>query len=125
MIFSVQRFLEDYFERRGFQDVDQYAIRVANVFERLSPSATAEALTQALAKVRTAFYRRNRQLVRGDFEAHLAASLRGRFKKKEHDPAVAVFEAALGPARSRLRGKRRSISVLLSEFKRAVESLAV
>jgi len=35
MIFSVQRFLEDHFERRGLEDVDQYAIQVANVVERL------------------------------------------------------------------------------------------
>jgi len=40
MIFSVQRFVEDLLERRGLADVDQYAIRVANVFERVRPGAS-------------------------------------------------------------------------------------
>jgi hypothetical protein len=81
-IFSVQRFLEDYFERRGLADVDQYAVRAANAFERLGSSASEDALASALGRVRTAFFRRNHDLNRRQFERQLSAMLQRRFKKK-------------------------------------------
>ena len=83
MIFSVQRFLEDHFERRGLTDVDQYAIRVANVFERLGHGASEEALVRQLRRLRTVFFRRNGDLDRQVFEQRLAITLRRRFPKKK------------------------------------------
>jgi hypothetical protein len=82
MIFSIQRFLEDYFQRRGLEDVDQYAIRLANAFDRLPPGATSDAVAKEIGRIRTAFFRRNRDLDRRTFESDLAAVLCGRFKKK-------------------------------------------
>src|SRR5438105_701170 len=102
-IFSVQRFLEDHFERRGLADVDKYAVRIANAFERVGSSATDATLAVELSHVRTAFFRRNHDLNRKEFELRLAASLRRRFKKKTSDPALNDFERALGPTRRRLR----------------------
>jgi len=125
MIFSVQRFVEDHFERRGLADVDQYAIRVANVFERLEPGATQKLLSNALSRIRTAFFRRNQELKRKEFEAQLAVTLCRRFKKKRNNPGFEYFERSLLPARGRLRVRRRSILTLLSEFKKAVEARAV
>src|SRR5207249_7066783 len=81
-IFSVQRFLEDHFERRGLTDVDQYAVRVANTFERLGSRVSDNRLAAELRRVRTAFFRRNQDLNRKEFELQLAAALRRRFKKK-------------------------------------------
>jgi len=83
MIFSVQHFLEDHFEKRGLSDIDQYAIRVANVFEGLGFRATEQTLVNALARVRTSFFRRNRSLERKGFETRLAATLWRRFPKKK------------------------------------------
>ncbi len=126
MIFSVQRFLEDHFERRGLADIDQYAVWVANIFERLGPRASEETLARALGRLHTAFFRRNHDLARKKFEAQLAATLRRRFpKKKENDATFKGFKRGLSPARARLRARRRSIVALLSEFKRAVEARAV
>ena len=125
MIFSVQRFLEDHFERRGLADLDQYAIRVANVFERLGPRASEETVARELGRVRTVFFRRNHDLDRKEFEARLAAALRCRFQKKTNEASFKGFERALAPARARLRARRRSIAALLSEFKRAVEARAI
>jgi Holliday junction resolvase-like predicted endonuclease len=121
MIFSVQRFLEDYFRRRSLADVDQYAVRVANLFDRFGTEITGT----NLARVRTAFYRRNRQLNRRQFEAELAAGLKARFKKKAADPIFQRFKRTLGAARARLGGRRRSVAVLLSEFKSAVEAYSI
>lgn len=125
MIFSVQRFLEDHFERRGLADVDQYAIRVANTFERLGYRTSAETLAHELGRLRTSFFRRNHDLDRRAFEADLAATLRRRFQKKKNEPEFPNFSRALAPARARLRTRRRSIAALLREFKRAVESRAI
>lgn len=125
MIFSVQRFLEDHFERRGLADVDQYAIRVANAFERLGPKASQETLVRELGRLRTVFYRRNHDLDRKEFEAQLAATLRTRFKKKRNNVRFTKFERSFAPARARLRARRRSIAAVLSEFKRAIEARAV
>jgi hypothetical protein len=125
MIFSVQRFVEDLLERRGLADVDQYAIRVANVFERVRPGASEKYLSRELSRIRTAFFRRNQQVVRKEFEAQLAGTLCRRFKKKKNNPGFHDFERSLAPARVRLRAHRRSILALLSEFKKAVEARAV
>ena len=125
MIFSVQRFLEDYFERRGLADVDQYAVRIANLFARPGAETAQDKFAHDLARVRTVFYRRNTQLARRDFEGQIVAVLCSRFKKKLNGSAVGCFDGALEAARGRLRRKRRSIEALLSEFKRAVESRAI
>ena len=125
MIFSVQRFLEDHFERRGLADVDQYAIRVANVFARLGPRASEETLARDLRHLRTVFFRRNHDINRREFEAQLAATLWRRFQKKTNDGRFKSFQRSLGLARTRFRTRRHSIAVLLSEFKRAVEARAV
>ncbi|MEK6375745.1 MAG: hypothetical protein AABO58_23955 [Acidobacteriota bacterium] len=125
MIFSVQRFLEDHFEQRGLTDVDQYAIRVANLYDRLGVGVSNDTLTHELGRIRTAFFNRNRPLNRKHFEATLAGTLRRRFKKKRADPALADFGRALRPARLRLAKKRRSMASLLDAFKRVVEARAV
>jgi hypothetical protein len=125
MIFSVQRFLEDHFERRGLEDVDQYAVRVANVFDRVGPNASDQAVAREIGRVRTAFFRRNAGLDRKIFEAQLAAALQRRFQKKTNDPRYRAFERGIAPARTRLRKRRRSVAGLLLEFKRAIESRAV
>ena len=72
MIFSVQRFVEDHVERRGLADVDQYAIRVANVFECLGFRVSEKVLSRAFSRIRIAFFRRNQELERKEFEVQLA-----------------------------------------------------
>jgi len=124
-VFSVQRFLEDHFSRRGLADVDQYSIQVANVFDRLGSRASEETLARELGRLRTAFFRRNHDLDRKEFEARLAATLRRRFQSLKDDTSFKRLERGLAPVRARLRARRRSIAALLSEFKRAVEARAV
>ncbi len=124
-VFSVQRFLEDHLERRGLTDVDDYAIRAANLFERVGATASQETIARELGRIHTAFFRRNQSLDRRDFEIRLAATLRRRFQKKKGNPDFARFRRGLGQARVRLRTHARSITSLLSEFKKAVEARAI
>jgi len=86
-VFSVQHFLEDHFEQRGLADIDQYAVRVANAFERVGVGATAESVARQIGRIHTAFFRRNTDLERREFEQQLASALLRRFKKKALIPA--------------------------------------
>jgi hypothetical protein len=83
MIFSIQTYLEDYFNRRGLGDPDQYAVSLARLYDRERHGKTGPAFLAAMKRVRTAFYRRNDRVDRTTFEGKLLAVLDSRFKKKD------------------------------------------
>jgi len=82
MIFSVQHYIEDYFEKLGLRDVDQYAVRLANVYSSLRANSTDEEILRSIHRVHTVFYRNNNTLKRSDFESKLLGILDRHFKKK-------------------------------------------
>lgn len=124
MIFSVQRFVEDYLERRRLADIDDYAIGAATAFERAGAAASEDDVAQRLRRIRTALFRRNAGLNRAEFERQLARALKRRFPKKK-DIELPAFIGGLDSVRRRIRSRRRSISSLLTEFGKAVESRAI
>ncbi|MGH9428150.1 MAG: hypothetical protein ACRD2L_17845, partial [Terriglobia bacterium] len=71
MIFSVQRYVEDYLERRGLTDNDQYAVKVANLYAAVRPTSSVPAFRKRLGSIHTVFFRANPSLVRSDFQAEL------------------------------------------------------
>ena len=83
MIFSIQTYLEDYFNRRGLGDPDQYAVSLARLYDRERHAKSASAFLAAMKRVRTVFYRRNDRIDRATFEGKLLAVLDSRFKKKD------------------------------------------
>jgi hypothetical protein len=125
MIFSVQRFLEDYFSRRGLRDVDQYAVSLANLYERKRRPRTDKSFLESAHRIRTVFYGNNRELNRLKFEKSILAVLDGQFKKKAKSE-IESFPGGLSQERRELKQRARlTISSLLDRFKRAVESRAV
>jgi hypothetical protein len=82
MIFSIQRYLEDYIERRSLTDADQYAVKVANLYQQKRSELSDSDLLRALHRVRTVFFRSNPHLNRLDFERKLIGLLDSRFLKK-------------------------------------------
>ncbi|HEX8144764.1 MAG TPA: hypothetical protein VF553_19500 [Pyrinomonadaceae bacterium] len=82
MIFSIQRYLEDYFERLGLRDVDQYAVKLANIYSSLSPTLSDEDVLRSIRRIHTVFFRNNANLDRTEFESKLLATLKRQFKKK-------------------------------------------
>jgi hypothetical protein len=82
MIFSIQHYIEDYFQRRNLSDIDQYAVRVANTFVDHLDEPNNKRLLKSLRRIRTVFYQNNEQLDRTEFELILAGQLRARYKKK-------------------------------------------
>jgi hypothetical protein len=129
VVFSIQRFLEDLFARGRHDDPDQYAIALANLYDRRRREGSREDFLGAMRKLRTSFFRVN-GLDRSDFEERLAKLLDQRFKKKLHEnpgPGVpAEFETNLrATGRAVQRAKRRSIRALLQGYARSVESSGV
>jgi hypothetical protein len=84
MIFSIQRCLEDYFNRCGCDDPDLYAVSLAQLFDSERGGKTAPEFLSAMKRIRTVFYKRNNQLQRSTFERKILTFLDSRFKKKDH-----------------------------------------
>jgi hypothetical protein len=126
MLFSIQHYLEDHFERRNLADVDQYAIKLANLYFRKRPSTSDDGLRKAVRRIRTAFYRRNGVQNRHAVERDLLTRLDARFSKEDAANSDVEFPGGVSRERGRLqRLPRRSIRTILQEFKHATESRGV
>lgn len=91
MLFTIQRFLEERFARQGFDDPDQFAVRIANLYTRSRSGASGKVFLQSLHGVRTVFFSRNK-LDRKTYEEGLLDALDGKFEKKSLDGAAARGE---------------------------------
>ena len=126
MIFSIQRYLEDYFERRGLTDTDQYAVKVANTYRRSRSESSDVDIRRSLHQIRTAFFRVNSNLDRSGFEGKLIQLLDSRFLKKNFSYYAVDFPGGVTRERHHLlSAPRRNIRLLLGEFRYAVEARAI
>jgi hypothetical protein len=96
MIFSIQRFLEDYFHRCGFKDSSQYAVSVAALYDRERHRKDVPSFLAAMKRLRTTFFRRNESIQRPVFEKRILAILDTEFKKKD-------FVSSHKPSRQELK----------------------
>jgi hypothetical protein len=83
MIFSIQTYLEDYFNRRGLSDPDQYAVALARLYDRERHGKTAPAFLASMKRIRTVFYKRNNHIQRDTFDRKTLTLLDNKFKKKD------------------------------------------
>jgi hypothetical protein len=97
MIFLIQTYLEDYFNRRGLGDADQYAVALARLYDRERHGKTAPAFLSAMKRIRTMFFRRNDQIQRDIFERKMLTVLDGRFKKKDCSSSQRPSQKELKP----------------------------
>lgn len=84
MIFSLQTYVEDYFNRRGLSDVDQYAVALAKLYDRERHGKSQPAFLAAMKRIRTVFYKRNDRIQRDAFERQMLSLLDNKFKKKDY-----------------------------------------
>lgn len=129
MIFSIQRFLEDHFSAAGWADRDQYAISLANLYDRRRTQVSRDEFQKLMRSARTGFFRANK-LDRPETERHLLALLDRSFKKKvETNPGPALlipFKRGVEAERLVIRrAKRRSMRLLLERFRHAVQSAGI
>jgi hypothetical protein len=82
MIFSIQRDLEDYFNRCGFGDPDQYAVALARLYDQQRQGRSSDAFLSSMGRIRTAFFRANERVRRTAFERKILNRLDAKFKKK-------------------------------------------
>jgi len=83
MIFSIQSYVENYFNRRGLDVPDQYAVALATLYDRQRLGKTTTEFLSAMRRVRTVFYKRNDHIQRDTFDRRMLALLDSRFKKKD------------------------------------------
>ena|SRR5208282_3012665 len=83
MIYSIQSYLENYFNRCGLADPDQYAVTLAKLYDRERHGKTTPAFLSAMKRLRTVFYRQNQHTERSAFERRILTLLDSKFKKKE------------------------------------------
>ena len=83
MIYSIQSYLENYFNRCGLTDNDQYAVSLARLYHRQRHGKTVPAFLSAMKRIRTIFYRQNANAQRPKFERKMLTLLDTKFKKKE------------------------------------------
>jgi hypothetical protein len=125
MIFSLQRFVEDYLQHRGLRDVDQYAVKVSNLYARERRRKTNKLFLQTIRRIRTVFYRNNSQLDRPSFEKSLVSVLDNQFKKKLNLPIEEFPGGVTNEKREFRRRARLTIASIMVGFRRAVESRAI
>lgn len=126
MIFEVQHFLEDYFHRRNLSDVDQYAVKLANLYARRRSTEKDSAFVTAMHRLQTVFYKNNPDADRASVERDILRRLDTKFQKKNLAGADPQFSAGFSTERAKLRRlPRRSMAAVLSSFKHAVEARAV
>ena len=130
MIFSIQRQLEDFFERRGLRDPDQYAVKLANFYDQNRSRWDRKHFLRSMNRIHTLFFRANTSIIRADFESQVLATLDKRHKnckkkKVKEKPSLDEFPGGVQYEKKRIRSHPKRISNLLSEFSRAVQARCV
>ena len=126
MIFALQHFLEDYFEKRGLADNDQYAVRLANLYGKRRWTASRPAFEKAMHRIQTVFFKGNTIANRTIFEVRLLGILEEKFPKKKSANLPPEFPGGLAAEKKKVEQKERlSVRSVLDLFKSAVENRAV
>jgi hypothetical protein len=126
MIFSIQRFLEDYLQKRGFSDGDQYAIRVANLYAARRKASQDKAFLTLLHRVQTTLFRNNKDLKRDIVERQFLKALDHKFQGRTTELADLFARPEARSVQATLKKMpRRSISSILHGFKQATRARIV
>lgn len=79
MIYSIQSYLENYINRCGLADPDQYAVNLAKLYDCQRHGKTVPAFLFAMKRIRTVFYKRNQHTQRPAFERRILTLLDSKF----------------------------------------------
>lgn len=126
MLFTIQTYLEELVARRNLADVDGYVVQIANLYFHSRSMTSGDEFLRRMRRIKTAFFVSNGIRKRSEFERELLQRLDKRFKKKLASSVDRSFPGGTDPERERLqRLPRRTIGVLLREFKHAIETRAI
>ena len=123
MIFRMQAYLEDYFNKRRFVDSDGYAANLANFYSHNRFIIDEASFLNKVHKINTTFFANNSIENRREFEANLIEKLDKKFKKKQSEvlfPGGVIKEKENFSYLPRL-----TINHLLDVFCFAVEARAI
>ena len=125
MLFEIQGYIQDYFNKLNLTDSDGYAVHLANdYFNRRKTESDEEIVTSFLA-IRTVFFSSNAIDSKHDFIVRLLKRIDGRFKKKFLTMQL-DFPGGIEAEKEKFRSvPDLSVEALLTEFVRATESRAI
>ena len=124
MIFSIQRFIEDYLDSLGVDDRGQYAVALANLYDKYRSTSDPADFLKRMRRIRTTLFKKHPSLKRAEMEKRLLNRLDKKFQKKNADDRV-EFPGGLLVEKRRLSKQRRSIRAILVSFVAAVEARAI
>lgn len=125
MLFTIQAYLEEYFNKRNIIDTDGYAVRLANMYFYYRSEINDMLFISKVGRIKTVIYLNNAIDNRKEFELSLIHRLDKKFKKKLctnslHFPGGTEVES------KRLRQvPKLSVEILLNEFSSATESRGI
>ena len=90
MVFSIQRFIEDYLVRLRLDGTDQYSVRVANLYEDRRCQFEYDEFLERVGRVRTVVFRNRPEIERWNVEEKLVKALDRRFKGKSNNSQQAA-----------------------------------
>jgi hypothetical protein len=126
MIYSIQSYLENYFNRCGLVDPDQYAVNVARLYDRQRHGKKTPAFLSSMKRIHTVFYKQNARTQRPTFEKRVLTLLDSKFKKKRVLFISNAVAERVEDSGNRLRRLRHiTIRKFLEEFKSTVEAHGV
>lgn len=125
MVFSIQRYIEDFLVGRGLNDKDQYAVRLANLYESTRASLTKEDFLARVHRLRAVQFRNAPHVDRKSVESLLLTRLDQQFLKKKAETVLRAFPGGTVAEAIKLRRTRRSVSRIMELFHDAIEARAI
>lgn len=123
-VFSMQRFIEDFLIRQGLDDLDQYAVSLANLYDEKRSFFSQKEFLARMYRIRTVMFKNKQEVGRSEIEKILLTKLDQRFQKKNSYSQI-QFPGGVAPECKRLHSRLRTIKRTLLEFKKAVEARAI
>lgn len=126
MLLTIQAFVEDFINSRGWEDTDGYGVQLSRMYFYSRRALDEQTFLTKMHRVRTIFFARNGISERAIFEQKLLRRLDSKFKKKLWALTNPGFPGGVEEEKAKLgRLKRRTISEILRLFKHGVESRGV
>ena len=125
MIFTIQTYIEEYFNNRSISDTDGFAVKLANLYFHEREHLTYEELVSKASRIRTVIYKKNNIDDKSLFLNTLFGRLDRLFKKKllQGNPS---FPGGIKEERQRISGREKiTIDVIINEFCGATEARAI
>ena len=124
MLFSIQGYIQDSFNKRGFQDDDGYAVKIANFYFHNRKKCSDDEIVNKIHRLRTNFFLINDITNRKDFESKLISKLDKLFLVSLAAVPKTILKS-IEEVPPKEKKFRLTICILLERFAKSVERKGV